>query len=217
MGRITVMNHVTLDGVMQSPGRADEDRRDGFRHGGWAVAGSDGVVGQILGERMACSGGWIFGRRTYEEVLSYWNRQPDSPFTPMLNGAPKYVASTELTEPLPWPNSTLIRGDVPEAVGVLKARSEEGLGIMGSGVLIHALLLHELIDEFLLITHPVVLGSGRRLFPEGSPLTTLRLVDTVRAPSGVTISTYERDESPPTDAAQSGNSSDQSGSAASDT
>src|SRR5215210_9589683 len=112
MARIVVINHVTLDGVMQAPGRPDEDTRGGFAHGGWAAPGNDDVMGAALGERMAKSGGLVLGRRTYDDVLTYWNAQTGSPFTDALNSARKYVASRTLREPLPWPNSTLLEGDV---------------------------------------------------------------------------------------------------------
>jgi dihydrofolate reductase len=117
--RIVVINHVTLDGVMQGPGRPDEDTRDGFEHGGWSIPGNDEVMGTALGERMARSGGLLFGRRTYEDLLAYWNTQ-DSPFKDALNSTPKYVASRTLRDPLPWPNSTLLTGDVADAVAELK-------------------------------------------------------------------------------------------------
>jgi dihydrofolate reductase len=195
MGRIVVMNHVTLDGVMQGPGRPDEDTRDGFTHGGWARRSEtpEDAAGQAMGERMAAGGGlagWLFGRRTYEDLLGYWNQQPDSDFGPMLNAAPKFVASTTLTEPLPWPSSTLLRGDVPEAVGELKARVDGVLAIMGSGELIGSLLAADLIDELLLMVHPLVLGSGRRLFPTNADVA-LHLVDLTQA-GEVVIATYQR-------------------------
>ncbi|HEY6396906.1 MAG TPA: dihydrofolate reductase, partial [Solirubrobacteraceae bacterium] len=128
MSRIVVMNHVTLDGVMQAPGRPEEDTRGGFTYGGWGRLSEtpDDAVGKAMGERMAAGGGlggWLFGRRTYEDLLSYWNQQPDSPFGPALNNSPKYVASTTLIAPLPWPNSTLLHGDLADAVGKLKAQS----------------------------------------------------------------------------------------------
>ncbi len=195
MGRIVVMNHVTLDGVMQGPGRPDEDTRGRFTHGGWghrSTAPGD-AAGKAMGERMAAGGGlagWLFGRRTYEGLLSYWNQQPDSPFAPMLNNAPKYVVSTTLTEPLPWPNSTLLRADVADSVGTLKAQVGGVLAIMGSGELIGSLMAADLIDEYLLMIHPLVLGSGRRLFPEKVEVS-LRLVDSVATPTGVLIATYE--------------------------
>jgi dihydrofolate reductase len=142
---------------------------------------------------MAAGGGlagWLFGRRTYEDLLSYWNQQPDSPFRPMLNNSPKYVASTTLTEPLPWPNSTLLQGDIADAVGALKAQSDGVLATMGSGELIGSLMAGGLIDEYLLMLHPLVLGSGRRLFSEGVDVS-LRLTDSVTTATGVVIATYE--------------------------
>ena len=195
MGRVVVMNHMTLDGVMQGPGRPEEDTRGGFTRGGWGrlSAAPDDAVGKAMGGRMAAGGGlagWLFGRRTYEDLLSYWNEQPDSPFGPMLNNAPKYVASTALVEPLPWPNSTLLRGNIAGAVGALKARSDGVLAIMGSGELIGSLMAADLIDEYLLMIHPLVLGTGRRLFPEGAHMS-LRLADSVATAAGLVIATYE--------------------------
>ena len=194
MGRIVVMNHVTLDGVMQGPGRPDEDTRGGFMHGGWghrsATAGD--AAGQAMSERMAAGGGlagWLFGRRTYEELLASWNAR-GGPFKEALNNSPKYVASTTLQEPLPWPNSTLLRGDIADAVRALKAESSGVLAIMGSGVLIGSLMAADLIDEYLLMIHPLVLGSGRRLFPDNVHVE-LRLTGSTTTPAGVVIATYE--------------------------
>jgi dihydrofolate reductase len=194
MGRIVVMNHLTLDGVMQGPGRPDEDTRGGFTEGGWAgrSAAAGGAAGQAMSERMAAGGGlagWLFGRRTYDDLLAHWNRE-GGPFKDALNQASKYVVSTTLTEPLPWPNSTLLHGDIPEAVRRLKAQMNGVLGIMGSGELIRALLPAEVIDEYLLMIHPLVLGTGRRLFPEQVKLP-LRLTDCVTSLAGVLIATHE--------------------------
>ena len=195
MGRIVVMNHVTLDGVMQGPGRSDEDIRGGFAHGGWGQRSTEAgdAAGKAMGERMQAGGGlagWLFGRWTYEQLLGHWNRQSDSPFTPALNNTPKYVVSATLTEPLPWPNSTLVHGDLPHAVGALKARTDGVLAIMGSGQLIAGLTAADLIDEYLLMIHPLVLGTGRRLFPEGLQVN-LRLTHSVTTPTGVVIATYQ--------------------------
>lgn len=195
MSRIVVMNHVTLDGVMQAPGRPNEDTRNGFTHGGWGrISETPGdVVAKAMSERMAAGGGltgWLFGRRTYEGLLSYWNQQPDSPFGPALTNTPKYVASRTLTEPLRWPNSTLLQGNIAEAVRTLKARSVGVLGIMGSGELIGSLMAAGLIDEYLLMIHPIVLGSGRRLFPDGVRAS-LRLTQSLATATGVVIATYE--------------------------
>lgn len=195
MSRIVVMNHVTLDGVMQAPGRPGEDIRGGFKDGGWANLSDtpDQAVGEAMGERMAAGGGlagWLFGRRTYEDLLGHWNQQTDSPFGPMLNDSPKYVASTTLTDPLPWPNSTLLLGRVADAVRKLKAETTGVLGIMGSGELIGSLMAGGLIDEYLLMIHPFVLGAGRRLFPDGEHAS-LRLLGSVTTATGVMIVTYE--------------------------
>jgi dihydrofolate reductase len=190
MSRVVVINHVTLDGVMQAPGRPDEDRRGGFEHGGWSIPNHDDVIGAALGERMADSGGLLLGRRTYEDLLSYWNTQ-DSPFKDALNMARKYIASRTLREPLPWPNTTKLDGDVADAVAELKTEPGKDLQIMGSGALIESLMPRGLIDEYLLMIHPLVLGSGRRLFADGTPATNLRLVDTKTATTGVVIATYQ--------------------------
>jgi dihydrofolate reductase len=194
MGRIVVMNHVTLDGVMQGPGRADEDTRGGFTQGGWASRSvtPDDATGKTMGERMAAGGGlagWLFGRRTYEDLLASWNAQ-GGPFKDALNNTPKYVASTTASEPLPWPNSTLLRGDTVDAVRALKAQAGGVLAIMGSGVLIGSLMAADLIDEYLLMIHPLVLGTGRRLFPAGAHVS-LRLTGSVTTPAGVVVATYE--------------------------
>ena len=196
MGRIVVMNHVTLDGVMQGPGRVDEDTRGGFRHGGWGnrtEGPPDDSLQKAMGERMTAGGGlrgWLFGRRTYEDLLGHWNGQPDNPFGSMLNATPKFVASSTLSEPLPWPNSTLLRGAIANVVGELKANTDGVLGVMGSGELIGALIAAGLIDEFLLMIHPLVLGSGHRLFADDREVV-LRLLESTSTPSGVVIAVYE--------------------------
>lgn len=184
-----MLNHVTLDGVMQGPGRPDEDTREGFEHGGWSMSDNDDVMGQVLGVRMAQSGGLLLGRRSYDDMLAYWNTT-DSPFKDALNDAPKYVAS-RTSEALAWPNSTLLTGDVPQAVAELKEGSGNDLHIMGSGVLIQSLMPHGLIDGYVLMIHPLVLGSGHKLFPDGTPLTPLRLADSVTTSKGVVIATYQ--------------------------
>lgn len=189
MAKITVINHLTLDGVMQSPGRPDEDTRDGFEHGGWGSAGNDEVMGRAMGERMT-GGPLLLGRRTYEDFYGYWPKQTDSPFTEALNNVSKHVASTTLSEPLEWSNSTLLGDDVVAAVRDLKAQSERDIGILGSGELIRSLMPHDLIDEWLLMIHPLVLGSGRRMFGEGTGLGALRLLDSVTTTKGVLIGTY---------------------------
>jgi dihydrofolate reductase len=191
MSRVVVLNHVTMDGVMQAPGRTDEDTRDGFQHGGWSPPYGDEVMGQAMGARMMHSGGLLFGRRTYEDLLTYWNSQTGSPFTDALNITPKYVATTTLHQPLPWPNSTVLTGNVAEAVAELREKAGKDLHIMGSGALIQSLMPRNLIDEYMLMIHPLVLGSGRRLFPGGSPPTRLRLASSLTTTTGVVIATYQ--------------------------
>jgi dihydrofolate reductase len=194
MGRIVVMNAVTLDGVMQGPGRPGEDTRGGFTHSGWGRRSTQSPeeVTKAMSARMAAGGGlpgWLFGRRTYEDLLASWNAN-GGPFKDALNNAPKYVASTTLKEPLLWPNSTLLHGDTVEAAGALKAQSDGVLAIMGSGELIGSLMAADLIDEYLLMIHPLVLGTGRRLFPAGAEVP-LRLAESVTTPAGVVIASYE--------------------------
>jgi dihydrofolate reductase len=191
--RLVVINHVTLDGVMQGPGHPEEDTRDGFDQGGWAetaIASPDPVIGEAMGARMAESDGLVLGRRSYEQMLASWNEQ-GGPYKDALNNASKYVASTTLTEPLPWPNSTLLGPDVVAAVGELKARPGRELHIMGSGELIGTLMQHDLVDEFMLLIHPVVLGRGRRLF-SGDASTRLELAEAKSSAGGVVVATYRR-------------------------
>ncbi|MBY8883670.1 dihydrofolate reductase family protein [Streptomyces sp. PTM05] len=188
--RIVVINHVTLDGVMQGPGRRDEDTRDGFTQGGWAAArGGDEAVTRAWGRRLAASSGYLMGRRTYQDVLAHWNTQ-DSPFRDALNNAPKYVASNTLAQPLPWPRSTLLSGDIPAAIAELKRIPGHDLHIMGSGALIQSLSPLGLIDEYLLCVHPLVLGTGHRLFTNGFAPTTLDLADAAPTATGVIIASY---------------------------
>jgi dihydrofolate reductase len=188
--RITVFNHLTLDGVMQSPAAPDEDPRDGFDRGGWAVGHEDDVMDRFIGEAMGRSTGMLLGRRSYEHMLGYWNTQPDSPFTPVLNNSQKYVASTTLRDPMPWPNSTLLTGDVPAAVAELKQQGEGSLTVLGSGELLQTLMAHHLVDEFTLVIHPVVLGSGRRLFTDRGAYAQLEVTDSVTTTKGLMIATY---------------------------
>jgi dihydrofolate reductase len=195
MSKIVVFNHLTLDGVMQAPGRPDEDLRGGFAHGGWARPRGDSVMGSAVGESTATIGALLLGRRTYEDLYAYWPNQPEpNPFTAVLNNAQKYVASTTLEEPLPWRNSTLLKGDAAEAVARLKEQLPKDLLVLGSGELVQSLMRRNLVDEYVLLIHPLVLGSGRRLFTDGGAFAALRLVDTRTTTTGVVIATYQRAE-----------------------
>jgi dihydrofolate reductase len=198
MSKIVVINHVTLDGVMQSPGRPDEDTRDGFSHGGWSTLSVDDLVLAATYARVEEGGGLqlLLGRRSYEEMLGYWNTQ-DSPFKDGLNNAPKYVASWTLQEPLAWPNSTLLQGDVGAAVTELKHELTKDLTVMGSGELIRTLMHENLIDEYLLFIHPLVLGTGRRLFADGGQSASLGLIESTTTSTGVVIARYETTTSTP--------------------
>ncbi|HEY3407780.1 MAG TPA: dihydrofolate reductase family protein [Propionicimonas sp.] len=197
MGRIVVMNHVTLDGVIQAPGRPDEDTRDGFAHGGWAQLSTspDNEAGRAMGARMAAGGGlagWLFGRRTYDDLLGHWNAAPKSPFGHMLNDARKWVVTSD-PGPLPWPNSTAVGG--VDAVRELRADTDGVLGVMGSGVLLGSLIAADLVDEYLLMIHPLVLGSGKRLFPDATRIP-LRLIECTSAANGLVIALYEPTRTP---------------------
>ena len=186
---LVVINHVTLDGVMQAPGRPDEDTRGRFSHGGWAADRSDEVMASALGLRMAKpDGGLLLGRLTYEDLLTSWNER-GGPYKDALMNAPKYVVSSSPAT-LGWPTSTLVSGDIVSAVGDLKGRTAGDLVIMGSGQLVRSLLPHGLIDEFLLLIHPLILGSGQRLFEPDRHVTELRLVDSTATTTGVVIATY---------------------------
>ena len=192
MSRITAFIHLTLDGVMQAPARPEEDRRDGFVHGGWAAAYSDPDQGKAVGESMAKTGALLFGRRTYENFYEVWPKRTDNPFTPILNNTLKYVASRTLKEPLPWMNSRLLAGNAEDAVAELRKQDGKDIVILGSGVLVQSLLRANLIDQLMLTIHPLVLGSGRRLFPDGGGApATLRLIDSKATSKGVVMATYQ--------------------------
>jgi dihydrofolate reductase len=191
MAKVLVVNHITLDGVMQAPARADEDTRDGFAHGGWAMARNDELIAAKIGERMSGDRAFLFGRRTYEDFYAVWPKRVGNPFSEALTNTTKYVASRTLTEPLPWENSILLSGDASKQVAELKRRRDGTLTMFGSGELIGALAAANLIDEYLLIVHPLVLGSGHRLFGAG-PSAELELIDSVTSDTGVVISAYRR-------------------------
>lgn len=191
MGRIVVNTHLTLDGVMQAPGQVDEDTRGGFEHGGWQRPYGDQVMGRIIGERMAGASGLLLGRRTYENFAAFWPTQTDeNPFSAAMNGMRKFVASKTLKAPLAWANSTLLEGDLGDSVGALKRQVDGDLAVVGSGDLVRSLMRRGLVDEYVLLIHPLVLGQGLRLFDGHVPATTLALVETTTTTTGVIIATY---------------------------
>lgn len=188
--RVVVINHLSLDGVLQGPGRADEDTRDGFALGGWAGERSDDpAVGEVLGRVMGQDFAWLFGRSSYDGMLGHWN-EVGGPFRDGLNGTTKYVASSDPDADLPWPNSVLLTGDVPAAVAELRERPGGNLVVMGSGRLVQSLLPHALVDELFLMIHPIVLGSGRRLFGPGVEPIGLTLTDCTTTATGLLLATY---------------------------
>ena len=191
MSKIVAFISLTVDGVMQAPGRTDEDRRGGFEHGGWGIPYADVVMGTISAESGASSGGLLLGRRTYEDFYEVWPKRTDSPFSEILNNTQKYVASRTLKEPLPWRNSTLLKGDAADVVPELRKQLAKDLVVIGSGELLQSLMRHDLIDQYILLIHPLVLGSGRRLFADGVPPAELRLTDTKTTTTGVIVATYE--------------------------
>lgn len=182
---------LSLDGVMQAPGRPDEDVRGGFAFGGWANAYRDQVMGQAMGKGMSRGADLLFGRRTYEDFYDVWPKRTESPYSAVLNRSQKYVASRTLRDPLPWENSTLLSGDAADTVARLKTLPGLDLVVLGCGDLLQTLMRHRLVDTYALLIHPIVFGHGRRLFNDGLPHATLRLTDSVTTTTGVVIATYE--------------------------
>jgi dihydrofolate reductase len=193
MRKITVTNNLTLDGVMQAPGGKEEDPRDNFPYGGWAAPYNDEVKGKKMAEGMSARpGGLLFGRRTYEHFFKVWPGRTDNPFSPVLDNTMKYVASRTIKEPLPWKNSTLLKGDAADAVAKLKHDGDDDLVILGSGELIRSLMKRNLIDTFVLIIHPLVLGQGRRMFDDQhGNLAKFKLSESLPTTTGCIIATYE--------------------------
>ena len=190
--KLTTMTIVSVDGVMQGLGGPDEDRSGGFERGGWVAPVFDDEAMTFLNQVYQRADAFLFGRRTYEIFASSWGTWPDpgdSPIWEALNTKPKYVASTTLTDP-EWPNTTVLAGDVASAVRGLKARPDGELQVHGSGRLVHWLFDNQLVDEITLLTVPVVVGQGTRLFPDTGPDMALDLVDSRATPKGVTIQVY---------------------------
>ena len=195
MPKLIVSEFLTLDGVMQAPGDPNEDRSGGFDRGGWQLAYFDDIFGSVMMEAFAATGGLLLGRLTYQNFAAHWPKQPaDDPLAGLMNGLQKYVVSTSLTEPLAWQNSTLIKADVSGAVARLRKEPGKEIQVIGSGELVQTLIRHDLVDSYRLMIHPLVLGTGKRLFRDGTPLTKFRLTETKPTTTGVLILTYEPEQ-----------------------
>jgi dihydrofolate reductase len=193
MGSITVTMWVTLDGVVQGLGRADEDTRGGFTHGGWGRRYDDEVMGREMAKAMAKPGDMLLGRRTWQDFITAWGRLTDgNPVTTRMNATTKYVVSRTLQDADAWQNSILLRGDAVEVVAELKAKSDRDLGIVGSASLVRSLHAAGLIDHYTLVICPLTLGSGARLFEGPASLTEFELTGSVATTKGVIIAQYTR-------------------------
>ena len=197
--KLTLQTFLTLDGVMQAPGGPDEDSSDGFAHGGWQAPFPDDAVGRCVSDLNSHASAFLFGRRTFDIFRGYWPDQtdPGNAIARAINSLPKYVVSDSLqSSGVTWrgehpDTARLLTGDIPGAVRALKAAAGDELQIWGSGTLVQTLLRHDLIDLYRLMIHPVVLGSGRRLFRDGILQRTLRPVDITVGDHGVIVATYE--------------------------
>ncbi|MEU9513589.1 dihydrofolate reductase family protein [Micromonospora sp. NPDC048169] len=191
MGKLIVTEFLTLDGVAQAPGEPDEDREGGFNHGGWQMPLLDDESGAVMFQQASSMDALLLGRKTYDIFAGYWPKASDEiPFTGLLNGVPKYVASRTLAEPLAWANSTLVNGDLAGRVAEMKDRHDE-VHVIGSLDLVQSLLHLGLVDRLNLWLYPVVLGTGKRLFGEGTVPSALRLAESVTHAHGTLQLTYE--------------------------
>jgi dihydrofolate reductase len=192
MRKVIVNEFISLDGVVQAPGGADEDTTGGFRHGGWHLRYFDELSQQRVVEGIVGAGGFLLGRRTYEIFAGYWPNAPEEEqvIAEPLNTKPKYVASTTLPDTLEWQNSTVLQGDIAEAVAALKQEGGADLHVIGSGQLVQTLIEHDLVDEFRLMIDPLILGGGKRLFHDDGALRPLRLVDSQATTTGAILVTY---------------------------
>jgi dihydrofolate reductase len=192
MRRVIVTEWMSLDGVVQAPGAADEDTTGGFEHGGWHLRYFDDISQKWVVENLTRAGGFLLGRRTYEGFASHWPNasEEEQVVAEPLNTRPKYVASRTLTEPLEWQSSTVLQGDVAQAVAALKREGGDDLLVIGSTELVQTLIEHHLVDEFRLMIDPVVVGGGKRIFRDDGALRPLRLVDSQMTTTGAIIATY---------------------------
>ena len=189
--KLTTITHVSVDGVMQGLGGPDEDRRGGFERGGWAIPLFDDEAATFIDQVFERADAFLLGRRTYEIFAGYWGAMADSesPIAVSLNTQPKYVASATLTD-AQWAGTTILSGDVAAAIGELKAMPGGEVQVHGSGNLVRWLFDNHLVDEITLLTYPVVVGQGTRLFPDAGPDAALELVSSHATSNGVTVQVY---------------------------
>jgi dihydrofolate reductase len=192
MRKVIVTEWMSLDGVVQAPGAADEDTTGGFAHGGWHLPYFDDLSQTWVVETLTAAGGLLFGRRTYESFAAHWPNasEEEQVVAQPLNTKPKYVASRTLTEPLGWQHSTVLGGDVAEAVAALKQEDGGDLLVIGSTQLVQTLIEHALVDEFRVMIDPLVVGGGKRIFRDDGVLRPLRLVDSKVTTTGAIVATY---------------------------
>jgi dihydrofolate reductase len=190
MRKLTVIDFLSLDGVMQAPGQPDEDTEGGFKHGGWAIPYHDEELAESVAESMSATDAYLFGRKTYENFAAYWPTAPrEIPFTDHLNNTAKYVVSKTLKNP-EWQNTTVINGDVVEKVRKLKYQPGKNIAVLGSGELVQTLIRNDLVDEYFLTVYPIVLGGGKKLFREFEEIKPLELVDSKTSSTGGVLLTY---------------------------
>ena len=196
MRKLIVSEFLTLDGVMQAPGSPDEDRSGGFKHGGWQMQYFDDIGAKEIIEGITEAGGFLLGRKTYAIFAAYWPTasEEEQAVAGPLNNLPKFVVSKTLREPLSWNNSTLIAGNVAEEVAKLKRQSGNDIRVIGSGELVQTLMKYDLVDQYDLMIHPLVLGSGKHLFREGGSKQTLKLLDFKTTSKGVIILKYKTEK-----------------------
>jgi dihydrofolate reductase len=191
MRKLAVIEFVTLDGVMQSLGSPDEDRDGGFEYGGWSAPYGDEVLGKAAGEGLAATTAYLFGRRTYQKMAAYWPAEPaTNPIAAHLNATPKYVVTRTLTS-LVWAGSQVVGGDVVASVNDLKQHGDGTIVVLGSGVMVQTLIEHDLIDEYQLFIHPLVLGAGKRLFRQTPRPIPLHLASCTPTTTGVLLLSYQ--------------------------
>jgi dihydrofolate reductase len=195
MRKLGVVEFVTLDGIMQGLGGPDEDREGGFEHGGWSAPYGDEVLAQQAGQGIGQTSAYLFGRKTYVHMAAHWPHEPaDNPIAASLNATPKYIATRTLRQQdLEWANCHVIDGDLIETLQMLKAEGDGFVTVLGSGVLVQTLIANDLVDTYRIMLHPLVLGTGKRLFREHPHPQRLRLTGCTPTTTGVVLLTYERE------------------------